>query len=358
MITEQEILEACLAKLRALDPVKRVDLKKEHNRVPRGEDGQLILHTEADQFIFLYECKRALNLPGLEHVLLQLTHYTKKTKAKLLILSDYFPPRLAERLIQEGINFVDAAGNVYVHWSPKLHIQIQGMRPKQLWESKTERLSQPSGLQLIYALITQGPRTLGSYRELARAAGVALGSVAWVVRELKAKGYLVQRGRKDWRLTRKGKLLDLWVGGYAGRLRRKLVIGRYWPPEEDRRATMTHLQKELADGKIHWALTGGFAADELTRHYRGNELSFFVQDWPSDLSRRLMWLPSPEGPVTVLRQFSPLVVFDLERSSTFSVAHPLLVYSELVFQGRERELETAKILYERYLTSFVHNDGS
>jgi hypothetical protein len=31
------------------------------------------------------------------------------------------------------------------------------------------------------------------------------------------------------------------------------------------------------------------------------------------------------------------------------VAHPLLVYAELLFQGREREVETAKLVYEQYL---------
>jgi hypothetical protein len=29
-----------------------------------------------------------------------------------------------------------------------------------------------------------------------------------------------------------------------------------------------------------------------------------------------------------------------------------------MFQGRERELETARIVYDRYLSSLVHDDGS
>jgi hypothetical protein len=31
------------------------------------------------------------------------------------------------------------------------------------------------------------------------------------------------------------------------------------------------------------------------------------------------------------------------------VAHPLLVYAELLFQGRGREVETAKLVYDQYL---------
>lgn len=356
--TERETIEACLTNLRALEPVKEVDLREQEKRVPPAVDGQLILYTDAGQLTYWYEFKRALTLPRLEHLLLLLDRYTRNTKAKPLLLSDYIPPRLAERLIHAGVNFVDAAGNVYIHWPHKFHIQIQGARPKQLPETKTERLSQPSGLQVLYALLTQAPMAWRSYRDLARAAGVALGSIAWVVRELKAKGYLVEKGRDDWRLTQKGKLLDLWLGGYGGRLRPKLVIGRYQPPETDLAGTLRRIQSELGDMRMSWAVTGGFAADLLTRHFRGDKLSFFVQEWPSDLTKRLKWLPSDHGPVTVLRQFSPLVVFDLERPRTLPIAHPLLVYAELVFQGRERELETAKILYERHLSSLIHNDGS
>jgi hypothetical protein len=38
----------------------------------------------------------------------------------------------------------------------------------------------------------------------------------------------------------------------------------------------------------------------------------------------------------------------LEKGGTW-VAHPLLVYAELLFQGREREVETARLVYDQYL---------
>lgn len=356
MQTEHEILEACLVNLRALDPVKEVNLRERDNRVPREVDAKLVLRTDAGQLVYLVEVRRTLSAPRLEHLLLQLARYSHGTNAKPLLLSDYIPPGVAERLIRAGVNFVDAAGNIYLQWPHKLHIQIQGARPKRLPEKRTERLSQPSGLQVLYALLTQAPSAWKSYRDLARAAGVALGSIAWVMRELKAKGYLVEKGRNIWTLTNKGKLMDLWVGGYGGRLRPKLLIDRYQPLESDLKNAVHHLQDELEDRKISWALTGGFAADVLTRHFRGAQLSFFAQEWPVDLTGRLKWLPSADGPVTVLRQFSPLVVFDLKSPHSQPVAHPLLVYAELMFQGRERELETAKILYDRYLAALIHEE--
>ncbi len=357
MKTERETLEACVANLRALEAVKDVDLRERETGLPPGVDAKLVLRTSAGQLACLVEVKRTVNAAGLEHLLHQLERYAQGTKSKPLLLANYFSPNLAERLIGAGVNFADAAGNVYLNWPGKLHIQIQGRKPKQIAEAKSERLSQPSGLRVLYALLTQAQENLAAYREIAKASGVALGSIAWLVRELKAKGYLTQTGPDRWKLTQKRKLLDLWVGGYGARLRPGLIIGRYQPPEKALNETLRRLQAELGGMKKTWALTGGFAADLLTRHFRGEQLSFFVPEWPVELTKRLKWLPSDEGRVAVLRKFSPLVTFKLESPNRQPVAHPLLVYAELIFQGRERELETAKILYDRYLSSLVHDDG-
>ena len=117
------------------------------------------------------------------------------------------------------------------------------------------------------------------------------------------------------------------------------------------------LQRELAETDTTWALTGGFGAETLTHHFRGEQVSFFVSEWPGDSTRGLKWLPSERGPVSVLRHFSPLVTFNPKVPTSRPVAHPLLVYAELIFQGRERELEAAKVVYDRCLSSLISQNG-
>ncbi|MPZ75079.1 MAG: hypothetical protein GEU77_00975 [Deltaproteobacteria bacterium] len=358
MKTERGTLDACMANLRALEAIKDVDVRERETGLPPGADAKLVLRTKAGQLVYLVEVKRTVVAAGLDHVLQQLQRYAHGSKAKPLLLSDYISPNLAERLIRAGVNFADAAGNVYLNWPGKLHIQIQGRKPKQIAEAKSERLTQPSGLRILYALLTHPPENWGTYRDIAKAAGVALGSIAVVMRELKAKGYLAQERRDEWRLTQKRKLLDLWVEGYGARLRPNLLIRRYQPGEANLEQTLRVLESELEDKKISWAITGGFAADILTHHFRGEQLSFFAQEWPLDLTRRLKWLPSDRGTVTVLRKFSSLVAFNLETHLSQPVAHPLLVYAELIFQGRERELETAKIIYDKYLSLLSSGNGT
>lgn len=348
--TDREVLQACEAHLLALQPVKRV--KAGYTTVRRdrpGPDARLVLDTEVGPLTYFLEIKRGLSLPRLEHLILQLQGYSRHAKARPLLLADYLPPRLQERLVEAGVNFVDQAGNMYIDRPGKLYIRIQGARPKRLQEAKPGRLSQPSGLQVVFVLLAEPRAVTMPYRELAKASGVALGSVAQVTRELKGKGYLVQKGRDEWFLTRKRELFDVWLGGYGDLLRPKLVVGRFQPPQRDVGQTLVELQKEAKATGIEWALTGGFGAYVLTRHFRGDQLGFFVSEWPAGLAKRLKWLPSQHGPVTVLRRFSPLVQFSRKDASQMPVAHPLLVYAELVFQGRERELEAAKLLYDRYL---------
>lgn len=358
MKTEREILENCVANLRALEGIKRIDLKERESGLPPGADPKLVVRTRSGQLAYVVEVKRTVAAAGLEHLLQQLERYARTTKARPLLLTDLISPKLAERLIGAGVNFADAAGNVYLNWPGKLHIQIQGKKPTQIAETKSERLTQPSGLRILYALLTQPAENWGTYRDIAKAAGVALGSVALVTRELKAKGYLIEEGRDKWRLTQKRKLLDLWVEGYGARLRPALLIGRYQPSEAHLEQTLHSLRSEMEDRKIAWAFTGGFAADILTHHFRGEQLSFYAQEWSLEMTRRLKWLPSDRGAVTVLRKFSPLVAFHLESPASQPIAHPLLVYAELIFQGRERELETAKLVYDRYLSSLTSENGT
>jgi hypothetical protein len=176
-----------------------------------------------------------------------------------------------------------------------------------------------------------------------------LGTVGRVALELQRRGFLVmQRRRKRRVLYRKRELVELWVGGYAERLRPQLVIGRFRSPDRDPADALNRLTAEGQEG-FRWALTGGFAADALTGHCRGEQLILFVDPWTSGRAAGLRGLPSVDGPITLLRMFWPRGVERTLEKDDARVAHPLLVYAELLFQGREREVETAKLVYDQYL---------
>ncbi len=352
--TEDQILEACLERLRGLPPITKAQLRIRELRREGGWDAELALETELGQRTYLVEVKRSLSRTGMEHLLLRANQLLSAAREQLILFTDYVSSQLADRLAEAGVNFVEQAGNVFLHWPGQLYVHIQGTKPLQPKERWTGRLFQPSGLKVLFVLLAHKDAVAWPYRELAAASGVALGSIAWIMQELKEKGYLEAASQDQWRLVRKKELMDNWVGGYADRLRPKLVLNRFQPPERDLDRVLAALKAQLSQRNLKWALTGGFAADTMVHHYRGEHLSLFVEQMPPDLPRGLKWLPSPHGPVTVMRMFSPHLIFKSEKPLPRPVAHPLLVYAELVFQGRDRELETAKLIYERYLASLLN----
>lgn len=342
MVRERLIVDECLARLRALETVRTAELR------PGPDDGLLVLTTDSGRFQYLYEVKRALSRPRLEHALASTPHRLKAGTRRLL-LTDFVPDSLIDLLEQAQVDFVDAAGNILLRWPGKLYVHVRGMKPTRIAEATASFLTTPNGLRVLFALLAEPGADVPAYRELSERAAVSLGTVGRVALELQRRGFLVmQRRRKRRVLHRKRELLELWVGGYAERLRAQLVIGRFRSPDRDLADALKRLTAE-GDGAFRWALTGGFAADALTGHYRGDQLILFVDPWTSARAAGLRWLPSVDGPITLLRMFWPRSVERTLEKSEARVAHPLLVYAELLFQGREREVETAKLVYDQYL---------
>src|SRR5437867_2653124 len=341
MAGERPIVDECLARLRALEAVREAEFR------PGPDDGVLVVTTDSGRLQYVVEVKRGLNRPRLEHALASTTRRLKAGTRRLL-LADFVPGSLNDVLEEAQVDFVDAAGNMLLRWPGKLYVHVKGMKPVRVPEATASFLTTPNGLRVLFALLAEPGADVPAYRELSERAGVSLGTVGRVALELKRRGFLETQRRKRRVLRRKRELLDLWVGGYAERLRPQLVIGRFRSPDRELADALKRLTAE-GDGGLRWALTGGFAADALPGHYRGDQLTLFVDPWSSTRAAALRWLPSVDGPITLLRMFWPATVKRTLEKGGARVAHPLLVYAELLFQGREREVETARLIYDQYL---------
>src|SRR2546428_8232144 len=224
---ERPIVDECLARLTAMGTVRTVELR------PGSADGLLVLTTDSGRFQYLCEVKRTLNRPRLEHALLSAEH-PSKARTRRLLLTDFLPGSLIDLLENAQVDFVDAAGNMLVRWPGKLYVHVKGMKPTRVAEATASFLTTPNGLRVLFALLAEPGADVPAYRELAEQAAVSLGTVGRVAMELKRRGFLeMQRRRKRRILRRKRELLELWVGGYAERLRPQLVIGRFRSPDRD-----------------------------------------------------------------------------------------------------------------------------
>lgn len=351
---EQIILEECKKRLQGLKAVHGVRVGPLHQgKGLASRSINLTLDTEVGPIAYRAVIVRWPTSATTEWLRSEAGH---NPSTRWLVLAEHVTASLAIDLVNAEVDFVDTAGNVVLHKSGFYIDHRLGRRPKRLRDRQTGRLFTPKGLQILFALLAHEDAVSATFRELAYASGVALGSVAHVLSELRAKGYMEKRGPRGWYLVRRRELLNMFVLGYAERLRPKLVIGRFKSPEPDLESTLKILRGMASQQALQWVLSGGWAADALVRHYRGEDLCLFVSGWTDQVSKALRWLPSATGPIILLRRFAPQIAFPVARS-TYQVAHPLLVYAELLHHGGERERETAKLVFQRCLAGSVQEDA-
>ena len=150
-----------------------------------------------------------------------------KGQDQFLLVTKYVPGQQADRLKKNNIQFIDMAGNVFINQLP-LYIFVKGNRlPEGLKPVPVKRAFKPTGLKLIFAFLCNPGLENRPYREIAKKANVALGTVGWVMRDLKELEYLINRVKKGKQLIGKEDLLKRWIIDYAEQLKPKLLLGRF-----------------------------------------------------------------------------------------------------------------------------------
>ena len=177
---------------------------------------------------------------------------------KGIIITKYVTPQVAEILKDTGIPFLDAAGNVYLN-EPPLFVFVKGNKPGEMVARKTPiRTFRPTGLQVVFALLCNPGLEKAQYRAIAKAADVALGTVGWVMRDLRQMGNLVEMGNRGRQLIQKENLLARWATAYPEQLRPKKLLGTF-------KATKPDWWKgaDLPGPETYWG--GEIAAAKFTR---------------------------------------------------------------------------------------------
>jgi hypothetical protein len=358
MNAEWSIVEQCREVLEGINPVRKVTVRTPVRKSALAEaDISVGLETEVGSLAYTGSVLRGIRPSRFDHWLLSnLARRPALPKSKrLIVMSDYVTPTIDQRLLDADVDYVDTAGNFLIRWPGKLYLHRIGQRAERHPSQVSSRLGKAAGLQILFVLLAEPQAAALPYRQIAYQSGVALGSAALVLDELRHKGFLVTRGNRRF-LKRRQELLELWVDGYSAELRPRLALGRFQAPDREFSQVLRNVHTAFSETELDYAFTGGAAADILTHHYRGHNLTLFVSALPRDLLKELRWLPSPQGQITALRRFSPAISWDDSKKTEFRVAHPLLVYAELLHDGGERERETARILYTDQLLKLIETD--
>jgi len=325
-----------------IEALRRIGFLEDVHLVPASQPGivgKLRLKSAWGTALFHVELQPKLT----ESALPALTHRRHhESDRRLLLVTSYVPPVLAERLQEGRIEFLDAVGNAYLDRPVCLFVSGRKPPPKSIHPNRALR---PSGLRLLYVLL-RDPAFLGkTQRELAGAAGIALGSVPIILQDLREHGYLRRTGAGGEVLANPRELLFRWELGYADLLRPKLFTRtcRLAGPG----APVDDLLPRL--GQRRTALLGGeLGAAMLTKHLRAETATLHITEDAKTIMSSLKLIPEPHGNITLLRAFGTENASN-DGSKEFHLADPLLIHAEVVQMSGDRIQEIGKILLDQHI---------
>lgn len=242
--------------------------------------------------------------------------------AQPLLVTEYVEDAMGEQLREEGICYLDLAGNTWLQHpaARELCVLIQG-RPRYRKPVKLGMAFRRDGLRLLFHVLTQ-PQVL-AYDDARLAAHVGLTPhvLTTVLTDLEAQGLLTHEPRQ---LTVSPGLVERWVNAYGPSLRPRLNPERYRWLDPAQAANW----RELPLGR--WSAWSGEAAAQLLLGECGEQPSQFIiysAENRANLCNRLGLRPHPQGKVELLRPFSDF--YALPQAASSSV-HPLVAYADLL----------------------------
>ncbi len=346
---EKDILNDALGELRkntglvaeVVDfEVKVLDKAKD---VVYRQDAIIKIQWDDLDYHFVVEIKNTVTRAVLGVAIQQLNRI--KLKEKGMLVAKYINPKIADELRKMNVPFIDTVGNVYIN-EPPLFIYLRGNRPadKGIIEQPARTFT-PTGLQVIFALLCNPGLEDKPYRDIAEKADVALGTVGEIIDNLKKTGYLIDTGAGGRRLIRKNELLNKWVTTYPEQLRRKKMIGHY---KADNRDWWKNINLEEDD-----ALWGGeVAANIMTEHLKPQIVTIYAKRPIAKFLFKYKLIKDENGDTEILEIFWK---FGQDRLQN-NLVPPFLIYTDLMATGDTRNIETARIIYEKALTKYFRKD--
>ena len=278
-----------------------------------------------------------------QRLLLQLNR--QDLEYPIFLVTRHINTETAEELKKNNIEFIDTAGNAFIN-NPPVYIFIKGNRPPEIMaQPPVKRAFKPAGLKMIFGFLCNPGLEDKTYREIAAVTGIALGTVGWIMNELKELGFVIDMGKHGLRLTRKEDLVQRWVVAFPEQLRPKQILGRY------RGLPNWWQQKMLAPLQAQWG--GEIAAEKMTHYLKPELITIYTgAKHLNQLLHENRLKTDITGDVEILERFWKVP----PKQQPEELVPPLLVYADLLATGNQRNLETAKMIYEQDIVRLIRED--
>lgn len=247
-----------------------------------------------------------------------------------LLLCHYLSPALQRYCMENKVNFIDSAGNMFI-LTPNYYLNVTGNKNESVVKN-TNGMS-IGIMKLLFVMLADEQIINYTYREIAEQAGISLGMVKKGFDYLE-NNKLYREGNNVRRFTDIPELYRSWIQSYDSVLRPKIVKMRL-------SGNILWKDIKLLPGE-YWA--GEVAAYELSKGYLQPEMIKIFTPLSFHERRKDLGLrPDPNGDVEFMETFW---------GASFQMSHAgyaLLTIAELVASQDERNIEMAKIINENTL---------
>jgi hypothetical protein len=341
MNLNEQLLDTCIEHLNALPGIQA-----KLGRSSRSIAPVLTITSPIDRIQYHCETK-SLSTSTVGLVISQLQRFRDSGDRPLLITRQV-PDSVIDQLIEQDLEFVDTAGNLYLN-SPATYALIRGKRIPKSPAAISKTLT-TNGFKLIYVILQDPDRLTANHRAIAQEAGIAASSVGLILKQLEEMQYLQRKRNGDYQLLDYPKLLHRWELGYVERLRPKLFLGRFSPLNGELIAQLTQTLTQQAEEQ-KFLIGGELGAAIATDYLRPQNVTLHIQENHRPLLVKLRLKPDTQGSITLLQQFGTAN----KQPESAILADPRLIYAELMMTGNDRLRETADRLLENTIHSSSHS---
>jgi hypothetical protein len=200
-------------------------------------------------------------------------------------------------------------------------------------------------LRVVFALLNNPELINKPYRDIAKAADVALGTIGWLIRDLKEMGFCIEIGKRNRKLMNLKNLFKRWVEAYPEQLRPKLIRERF-------ETTHSNWWKGI-NIKEYGARWGGeVAAANLAGYLKPAKVTIYTNEPFGKLVLKNRLRKAEQGNVEILTLFWNFK-YKIEDRDTVP---PILVYADLMATGDDRNIDAAEMIYEKYIDRFIREN--
>jgi hypothetical protein len=332
------LVEACLKTVQTLGP--SIEAEFTDRRTRDGADGELeiVAPIRTRRARFLVRITRTHLSYALASGFIE---QARRQKGHWILFAPYVPSKIGHHLAEHKLSYADTVANCHIELAAGRGLlgHIEGKKPAR--EVTAQSAGRVPSHQLVFAVLAQPALLREPIRQIAVAAGIGKTAAADQLLRLERQGLI---HRKRGAIVDQRALLDRWLSAYAEVVRPAWLVGRYRPQARDPEAVERMI--EAAWNKRLWVYGGTAAAWKMAKFYRGDETVIHVDAASNDALRQLRVVPDrAAGPLTILRTPGTTAY----EGTAPRIAHPLLVYTEMMASTDPRAREAAAEIRERFL---------